>query len=724
MGAAAYLPVANTHKETAHGCGKGGRWGYGVCAMQGWRRTMEDAHLHIPDFAEDLGLFGVFDGHGGSAVSKLVAQKFPAILKKQAAFVEENYAEALKAAFIEMDIYLDSDEGRTELLKIGHEDDEPPPPKGNGQATSLQEFLRTTTLIGEDGEEIDASELLQSANYLSFDGDDEGDKKETKEGDEKLSGDGAEPEPAKDAKGDTAAKEHTLSTSEEEYDVLTAQPDVLTAQPSPAVAAPAGSVQVGGSSSSTSNAAANVGAEKDYEVAQKKAASSSEEAKNGEATASTAVLDASQSPAVGAPPNGGIQSKEALPNGGDKAEDGARKGEEPASGAPSSSIARGIEAAADGGSVLGPALPAAPAALIGPAVGPAKTIDDLPGSVADLPKSEADELDELFKAVPDLSGGVPFSNIPLDEQAAEYDREDDKESGSSSSGDGMDDIEDLEERMFRHRVNPESQGCTANVILLQYIPSTGKYRVFCANCGDSRSVLCRQGVGMGLCEDHKPYNREEYERIVAAGGQVLGEYPGRVDGNLNLSRAMGDLSYKDMKNSPECQKICVVPDISITDLQDTDNYIVMGCDGIFEKNSNEELVAWLNQRMHDHVAAKEVESAENLNLSAVSGEFLDFNLAPSPGMSENGAGCDNMSMMIVRAVPGAPLLVAEKNEVSDRSTTEGAEQENAAEQGNAKQRHPNVEEAASSPRPEPKKRKTEGEQAVEEAPLAAAEATA
>jgi len=33
--------------------------------MQGWRKEMEDAHICTKDLAEGIGLFGVFDGHGG-----------------------------------------------------------------------------------------------------------------------------------------------------------------------------------------------------------------------------------------------------------------------------------------------------------------------------------------------------------------------------------------------------------------------------------------------------------------------------------------------------------------------------------------------------------------------------------------------------------------------------------------------------------------------------------
>jgi len=41
--------------------------------------------------------------------------------------------------------------------------------------------------------------------------------------------------------------------------------------------------------------------------------------------------------------------------------------------------------------------------------------------------------------------------------------------------------------------------------------------------------------------DHKPDLIEENNRISKAGGFVI---EGRVNGNLNLSRALGDLEYK------------------------------------------------------------------------------------------------------------------------------------------------------------------------------------
>eukprot|EP01071_Lankesteria_metandrocarpae_P005688 Lankesteria_metandrocarpae@DN4092_c0_g1_i1.p1 len=64
----------------------GGRWPsstarYGVSAMRGWRPTMEDAHLSVPDLNEDFGLFAVFDGHGGSDVAHWVSLNFEFVFR-------------------------------------------------------------------------------------------------------------------------------------------------------------------------------------------------------------------------------------------------------------------------------------------------------------------------------------------------------------------------------------------------------------------------------------------------------------------------------------------------------------------------------------------------------------------------------------------------------------------------------------------------------------------
>ena len=66
--------------------------------------------------------------------------------------------------------------------------------------------------------------------------------------------------------------------------------------------------------------------------------------------------------------------------------------------------------------------------------------------------------------------------------------------------------------------------------------------LFVANAGDSRCVVCRNGKAIDMSLDHKPEDAPELARILKAGGQVTCD--GRVNGGLNLSRAIGELSIK------------------------------------------------------------------------------------------------------------------------------------------------------------------------------------
>ena len=86
----------------------------------------------------------------------------------------------------------------------------------------------------------------------------------------------------------------------------------------------------------------------------------------------------------------------------------------------------------------------------------------------------------------------------------------------------------------------DGKGCTAVVVVLL------ENEIICANAGDSRAVLAVKGIAKDLSEDHKPALEGERKRIYAAGSTITPE--GRVDGNLNLSRSIGDLRYKKNKS--------------------------------------------------------------------------------------------------------------------------------------------------------------------------------
>lgn len=59
-----YMSQPNKTKESYEGNYKNIEWA--ASAMQGWRNSMEDAHIHDTDIdGKGTCVFGIFDGHGG-----------------------------------------------------------------------------------------------------------------------------------------------------------------------------------------------------------------------------------------------------------------------------------------------------------------------------------------------------------------------------------------------------------------------------------------------------------------------------------------------------------------------------------------------------------------------------------------------------------------------------------------------------------------------------------
>ena len=83
----------------------------GACSMQGWRKSNEDAHLHILDLGDGNSLFAVFDGHGGEQVAIFCEKYMPEVLMNNEEYIAKNYAKALEETFVELDYMLLADEG-------------------------------------------------------------------------------------------------------------------------------------------------------------------------------------------------------------------------------------------------------------------------------------------------------------------------------------------------------------------------------------------------------------------------------------------------------------------------------------------------------------------------------------------------------------------------------------------------------------------------------------
>ena len=158
-----------------------------------------------------------------------------------------------------------------------------------------------------------------------------------------------------------------------------------------------------------------------------------------------------------------------------------------------------------------------------------------------------------------------------------------------------------------------------------------------ANIGDSRAILHHKKRLMELTKDHKPDNPLEYHRITSMGGQVtVGSSPlsvPRVNGNLALSRAVGDRSERPYVTAqPDIHTVTLLLEQQLqqqalghgeethqdnhdTTTDDNDpikkkkktndpvDFIVLATDGLWDVMTNQEVVefvqAWHAARVHD-----------------------------------------------------------------------------------------------------------------------------
>lgn len=109
------------------------------------------------------------------------------------------------------------------------------------------------------------------------------------------------------------------------------------------------------------------------------------------------------------------------------------------------------------------------------------------------------------------------------------------------------------------------------------------------NLGDCRAVLCNKYlIGVPLSKDHKPSRWDEKKRITELGGIIKhekGDDP-RISG-LSVSRCFGDL---------DCDYISQNPEIFDYKL-DKDKFLVLGCDGLWDVLSNQEVVDFILSKL-------------------------------------------------------------------------------------------------------------------------------
>jgi len=183
-------------------------------------------------------------------------------------------------------------------------------------------------------------------------------------------------------------------------------------------------------------------------------------------------------------------------------------------------------------------------------------------------------------------------------------------------------------------------GCTAVCVLISHAD------IVCANTGDSRAVLCRKGKAVALSQDHKPNDPVERRRIEGAGGNVketsIKNGNGwrvvyRINGDLNLSRCIGDLRYKKRDDlPPNRQIVCSTPDIHIESRSPYDEFIVLACDGVWDVKTNDEVCRFIRDRLR-----------KGQGITSIIETLLDDCITTDPKVT-GGLGADNMTCVVIK----------------------------------------------------------------------------
>ncbi|PSS21420.1 Protein like [Actinidia chinensis var. chinensis] len=116
-----------------------------------------------------------------------------------------------------------------------------------------------------------------------------------------------------------------------------------------------------------------------------------------------------------------------------------------------------------------------------------------------------------------------------------------------------------------------------------------------ANAGDSRAVLGKRGRAIELSKDHKPNCTSERQRIEKLGGVI---YDGYLNGQLLVARALGDWHLKGPKGS--LYPLSSEPELKETLLTEEDEFLIMGCDGLWDVMSSQYAVTIVRRELMLH----------------------------------------------------------------------------------------------------------------------------
>ena len=175
--------------------------------------------------------------------------------------------------------------------------------------------------------------------------------------------------------------------------------------------------------------------------------------------------------------------------------------------------------------------------------------------------------------------------------------------------------------------------------------------VLCCNLGDSVSILLRKNEKrIYLSRDFNPKREIERQRIELKNGYITND--GRLLGNISVSRAFGDWKFKDkqkqalLKNNKEFGEYLITnrAEFRLIELNpDLDNYIILASDGIFLRETQENLchslANYLNMGEKDNGLIDIPSALDNFRLELIKNYNSD---------EKNKGDTDNMTLIVIK----------------------------------------------------------------------------
>ncbi|CAN4113120.1 unnamed protein product [Withania somnifera] len=118
-----------------------------------------------------------------------------------------------------------------------------------------------------------------------------------------------------------------------------------------------------------------------------------------------------------------------------------------------------------------------------------------------------------------------------------------------------------------------------------------------ANAGDCRAVVSRGGLAIEMSKDHRPCCVTERTRIESVGGFVDDGY---LNGQLGVSRALGDWHIKGLKEVEKGGPLSAEPELKLLTLTREDEFLIIGSDGIWDVFRSQNAVDFTRRRLQEH----------------------------------------------------------------------------------------------------------------------------